>query len=346
MLKHLEGARLGIFIFIGTVLLVISIFLLGSKEKLFTSTIEVKAYFNQIEGLKSGAPVRLSGYDIGSVSGISLVDQESGNVEVKMRIDVGLKHFIRLDSQAAIETEGLVGKKIVTITPGSPDLAVIEEGGIIKSKNPMNVAAIIEETEAVISYLKNLTKDLSEIIAKTNEGEGTFGKLVNDDRLYNAAVNITQNADKNMTALTEKLSDITDIIVNTSQSIGSIIANVDTAVIDVRKLVTRVEKGEGALGTLITDQQIADSIRTLIYNFSKTSEDARMATSSLAENMEALKHNWLFKSYFEQRGYWNKAEYEIEIEKRLKDLQEQNDILDKKINELLELEKKLEKNPK
>lgn len=346
MLKQLEGARLGIFIFFGTVLLVISIFLLGSKEKLFTSTIEVKAFFNQIEGLKSGAPVRLSGYDIGSVSGISLVDESTGNVEVRMRIDVSLKHFIRLDSQAAIETEGLVGKKIVTITPGSSYFAEIEDGGIIKSKKPLNIAAVIEETEAVISYLKNLTKDLSEIIAKTNSGEGTFGKLVNDDQLYKAAVSITQNADKNMNALTEKLSDITDIIVNTSKSIGSIIANVDTAVIDVRRLVDRVEKGEGALGTLITDKKIADSIRAMIYNFSKTSEDARMATSSLAENMEALKHNWLFKSYFEQRGYWNKAEYQIEIDKRLQELKDQNELLDKKIKDLLELEKSLENKTK
>lgn len=343
MLKQLEGARLGIFIFIGTVLLVISIFLLGSKEKLFTRTIEVKAYFNQIEGLKTGAPVRLSGYDIGSVSGISLVDETTGNVEVKMRIDVSLKHFIRLDSQAAIETEGLVGKKIVTITPGSSNFAEIEEGGIIKSKNPLNIAAVVEETEAVISYLKNLTKELSEIIAKTNSGKGTFGKLVNDDKLYKAAVSITQNADKNMNILTERLSDITDIIVNTSKSIGSIISNVDTAVTDVRRIVDRVDRGEGALGTLITDQKIADSIRTMIYNLSKTSEDARLATSSLAENMEALKHNWLFKSYFEQRGYWSKAEFETEIEKRMKELKEQNDILDKRIKELLELEKKIEK---
>lgn len=346
MLKQLEGARLGIFIFFGTVLLVISIFLLGSKEKLFTRTIEVKAYFNQIEGLKSGAPVRLSGYDIGSVSGVSLVNEETGNVEVRMRIDVSLKQFIRLDSQAAIETEGLVGKKIVTITPGSSKFAEIEDGGIIKSKNPLNIAAVVEETEAVISYLKDLTKDLSEIISKTNRGEGTFGKLVNDDKLYKAAVSITQNADKNMNILTERLSDITDIIVNTSKSIGSIIANVDTAVIDVRLLVDRVERGEGALGTLITDKKIADSIRAMIFNLSKTSEDARMATSSFAENMEALKHNWLFKSYFEQRGYWNKAEFQIEIDKRLQELKTQNDLLDKRIKELLELEKRLENIPK
>jgi len=66
--------------------------------------------------LKNGAPVRLSGYDIGSVSTISLTSDTSALVEVKMRIDNNLKHFIRIDSEAAVETEGLVGKKIVSVT--------------------------------------------------------------------------------------------------------------------------------------------------------------------------------------------------------------------------------------
>ena len=302
MLKNLEGARLGIFIFLGTVLLVFSIFLLGSKEKLFTSTIEVKTYFNQIEGLKPGAPVRLSGYDVGSVSNIALVNEESGNVEVKMRIDNDLKHFIRLDSKAAIETEGLVGKKIITITPGSSNMAEIVDGGAIESKNPVNISAIIEQSESVISYLSDLTKNLSEIIVKVNNGEGTIGKVVNDDRLYESAVSITKNADKSLNAVTQRLNDVTDIIINMTGSIKSIAMNVDSTISDVRNVVAKVNNGEGALGTLISDQNIADSLKLVVSNLAKTSEYARIATTSFADNMEALKHNWLFKGYFESIG--------------------------------------------
>ena len=342
MLKNLEGARLGIFIFIGTVLLVISIFLLGNKEKLFTGTIEVKAYFNQIEGLKPGAPVRLSGYDIGSVSNIALVDEKTGNVEIKMRIDNDLKHFIRLDSQAAIETEGLVGKKIVTISAGSSAMAEIKEGGIVKSKNPLNLSAIMEQTESTIGYLSNLTKNLSEIIVKVNQGEGTIGKIVNDDRLYESAVNITRNADKSLSAVTDRLNSVTDIIIELSNSIKTIITSVDTAIVDVRQIIERVNNGEGTLGALISDEKIADSVKTMVANLTKTSNDARMATSSLAESMEALKHNWLFKGYFEQRGYWNKVEYENEIDSKLEELKKQNELLDNKIKELLKLEQKMD----
>jgi phospholipid/cholesterol/gamma-HCH transport system substrate-binding protein len=341
MLKNLEGARLGIFIFVGTVLLVISIFLLGNKEKLFTGTINIKTYFNQIEGLKPGAPVRLSGYDIGSVSSIALVDEKSGNVEVLMRIDDNLKHFIRLDSEAAIETEGLVGKKIVTISAGSSSIAEIQDGGIIKSKNPLNLSAIMEQTESTISYLKDLTQNLAEVVGKVNRGEGTIGKIVNDDRLYESAVNITRNADKSLTAVTQRLTSVSDIIVEMTGSINSIITSVDTAIVDVRNIIEKVNNGEGTLGALISDEKIADSVKTIMANLTKTSEDARMATSSLAENMEALKHNWLFKGYFEKRGYWNKVEYEDEIDNKLEELKRQNDLLDKKIKELLDLENKI-----
>jgi phospholipid/cholesterol/gamma-HCH transport system substrate-binding protein len=342
MLKQLEGARLGLFIFIGTVLLIVSIFLIGSRENLFTSAIEIKTYFDQIEGLKPGAPVRLSGYDVGSVSSISLVGDEEGNVEVVMRIDNDLVHFIRLDSEASIETEGLVGKKIVTITPGSADQPVIKNGGIIKSKNPLNLSVIMEQTESTISYLKDLTRDLAEIIAKVNRGEGTIGKIVNDDRLYESAVSITQNADRSLTQVTKRLTDVSDIIVEMTGSIKSIISNVDSAIYDVKRVVDKVDRGEGVLGVLVSDQKMADSLKQVISNLTRTSDEARMATSSLYENMEALKHNWLFKGYFEERGYWNKVEYERDIEKRIEELKRQNQLLDTKIKELLELEKKLD----
>jgi phospholipid/cholesterol/gamma-HCH transport system substrate-binding protein len=343
MFKQLEGARLGIFIFFGTVLLVIFIFLLGNKEKLFTSTIQIKAYFNQVEGLKAGAPVRLSGYDIGSVSAISFAADQSARIVVTMRIDNALKHFVRLNSEASIETEGLVGKKIVTITPGSDQAPEVTDEGTIRSKNPVNISAIIEETEAKMGNIKNLTKDFSEIFAKINKGEGSLGKLVNNDKLYNSTVAITQSADKSLTAITSRLNEISDIIVKLSGNMKSIISNVDSATADVRHLLARVDNGEGALGALVANKKVADSVKSIIRNFARTSDDVRLAASGLAENMEALKHNWLFKGYFEERGYWNRSEYEKAIDLQLTELRKQQEIVDQKLKELKELESRLEK---
>jgi phospholipid/cholesterol/gamma-HCH transport system substrate-binding protein len=344
MFKHLEGARLGLFIFIGTVLLVFSIFFIGNKEKLFTRTIEIKAYFSQIEGLKVGAPVRLSGYDIGSVSKISFAQNDStAKIEVRMRIDESLKQFIRIDSQASVETEGLVGKKILTITPGSPNQAEVFEGTTIKSKSPVNVTKIIEQTESLMSNLKDLTSNFAGIFAKINQGEGSLGRLVHDDQLYNSAVNITQTGAKSLATITNRMNDVSDLIINTTSSVKTVVANVDSAIYDIRGLLNKIDKGQGALGKLIADKSMADSIKSIINNFVKTSEQTKSATSSLAENMEALKHNWLFKGYFEDRGYWNKENYEKELDSKLNELKKQQDLLDKKMEELKELEARLKK---
>ena len=108
-------------------------------------------------------------------------------------------------------------------------------------------------------------------------------------------------------------------------------------------MLFKIDTGQGALGQLVSNKSIADSVKSIINNFTKTAEQTNAATSSLAENMEALKHNWLFKGYFEDRGYWNKADYEKEIDSKLAELKKQQDLLDKKMKELKDLEKGLKK---
>lgn len=342
MFKQLEGARLGIFIFLGTVLLVVSIFLIGSKESLFVSTIKIKTYFESIEGLKTGAPVRLSGYDIGNVSSIELADDNSGRVLVILDIQDNMRHLIRLDSKAAVETEGIVGKKLVTITPGSPNLDVIQDYGFIKSKSPLNISAVIDEAKQTLGYLKVIAEDFSEMSAKVNSGEGTLGKLINDDQLYNATVSITKTADKSLDSLTTKFSEISDYIVSFGENLKSIINNADETMISVKNIVTSIENGEGVAGALLKDKSMTDSVKSMITNFTRTAKNVDIATVKLAENMEALKHNWLFKSYFEERGYWDVSEYQKEIDAKLQEIQTQKLILDSKINEMKELQKKLD----
>lgn len=346
MFKHFEGARLGIFIFLGTVLMVISILLLGNKESLFASTISVKSYFSAIEGLKAGAPVRLSGYDIGSVRGVSLASDTSGRVEVELRIDENVRHFIRLDSRASIETEGLVGKKIIAITAGSANMEMVKDGGIIPSKDPVNISEIIEETQEIMAYIKVITKDFSGIVTKINAGEGSIGHLVNNDDLYNSTVAITKSADKSLKKITAKFEEVSEFLVNASTGFERIVANVDTTMASIKEVIAKVDEGKGVLGALVSDENAYDSIKAVINNLVSTTDATMRGASKFAENMEALKHNWLFKNYFEQRGYWDKMDYENEMDAKIFQLRRQNEILDEKIREMLELQDKLGLTPK
>ncbi len=346
MFKHLEGAKLGIFIFIGTVLMVISIFLIGNKDSLFVSSIYIKTHFPTIEGLKSGAPVRFSGMDIGAVSSITLIPEEEDRVEVTMRIEEEVVQFIRIDSEASIETEGVIGKKIVSISPGSPDLEAIRDGGTIRSKAPISMTEIIEETQGAISYMKEITKDFSEIVSKINKGDGTIGKIVNDDELYYSTVRIIQSSDTSLNAITKRLDQVSTFIIGLGDGVENILLNVETATKDISTLVQSIEKGEGVLGALISDRSSYDSIKTVINNLVLITESALSGTQGFAENMEALKHNWLFKSYFEERGYWDTAEYEKNLDMKLNEIKLQNQLLQQKLEELKKLDSALNTGPK
>lgn len=341
MLKHLEGAKLGIFIFLGTVLLVVAIFLIGSKDSLFSDSIYVKSYFDDVQGLRTGAAVRLNGLSVGSVSDVRLLDKNQYRVEVTMRIDRDVQQFIRLDSEAGIETEGIIGSKIVILTPGSQENEIVRDGGVIMSKSSVTMNQIIAETQDIMGYLKDLTREFSLVLGKVNKGEGTFGKLVNDDELYYKSVSIVQSADTALNIMVNRLEKMSGFIIGLGTSVEDIVGNVDSAAIDLRELIRRIEQGEGALGALIADQSVYDSIKTVIHNLTGTTFAAKVGTEAFAENMEALKHNWLFKKYFEQRGYWSKVDYEEQLNKQIKEIEKSKQELEEKIKRLEELEDKL-----
>ncbi len=343
MFQSIKGARLGLFVFIGTVLLVVSIFVLGNKDQLFTNTVSINTYFTTIEGLKNGAPVWLSGYNIGSVKSISLAEDESGKVGVTMYIKSNLQHFIRINSVASIETEGLVGKKIVSITPGSPDQAVVSDGGFISSKTPIKVSEILEDSRNVIKHLNTLSAQFAEISVKINNGSGTVGKLINDKNLYTSTVNILQSADSSIQGLHHWFKQITSFTDTLNSGLTAISQNVNTGILELKSFVKDVKRGNGLLGHLVYDKSTYDSVMAVVNNLIKTTESTKIGAARLSENMEALKHNWLFKGYFENRGYWDSSDFNNTINKKLDNLDKQEKIINDKLIELDKLKTELEK---
>ncbi len=340
MTNSLANAKLGIFIFLGSTLLVILIFLLGNKDQLFASTFTVKAYFKNTEGLRNGASVRFGGIDVGAVKEIKILTDTTGRVEVAMRIKDEIKHFIKKDSRASIETEGLVGNKVVMLTMGSPNSDEVSDGGAILSKEPLSFSDIIEETQGIMAYTKDMTKNLAEIVYKVNQGEGTIGKILNDDELYSAAANLTKSADRSLVSITDEMKDVVSLFDELGKGVQDVVANVNTVVSRIDTVLVGVSEGKGLLGSLVSDKgKEGKTLNQILDNLVLVTEDAKTSASRLAENMEALKHNWLFKSYFEERGYWDKEEFEQQLDSKILELNEKIKILDDKIIELKSLEK-------
>ena len=341
MAKKLTGVKLGIFIFLGSTLLVIGIFLLGNKEALFKSTFTVKAYFQNVEGLRNGAPVRLSGVDVGAIKSIQIIGEKASSIEVSMRLLSDIKKFIRRDTEAGIETEGLVGFKFIALHIKDSKAEHVTDGGTILAKDPVSFADVIEETQGIMAYTKEMTKNLSEIVEKINAGEGTLGKILNDDKLYYAAAELTKTAGSSMDSITTDLREVVGIFDEMGRRMGDIITRVNNAVGSVDTILLNVKEGKGVVGALFVEGNSEDTtISSIISNIKDITDEAKIATAKLNENMEALKHNWLFKSYFEERGYWDAVEYEKDIDKKTQELNERIKELEDKINELQSLEAK------
>jgi len=341
MSNKLANAKLGIFIFLGSTLLVILIFLLGNKDQLFTSTFTIKAYFKNTEGLRNGASVRFGGIDIGAVKSIKILPDTTGRVEVSMRVKEDVKRFIKKDSRASIETEGLVGNKVVMIAMGTPTAEEITDGGTILSVEPLNFSDIVLETQGIMAYTKEMTKNLAEIVYKVNQGEGTIGRILNDDQLYKAATNLTNTADKNLNSITTDMREVLSLFDNLGKGVEDVVKNVNKIVGRVDTVLAGVSEGKGLLGSLVSEKgKEGKTLNQILENLVVVTEDAKTSASRLAENMEALKHNWLFKSYFEERGYWDKEEFENQLDEKILELNDKIKLLDDKIIELKSIENK------
>jgi phospholipid/cholesterol/gamma-HCH transport system substrate-binding protein len=139
--------------------------------------------------------------------------------------------------------------------------------------------------------------------------------------------------------LTNELKGVVSLFDELGKGVSDVVTNVNTLVARLDTVLVGVSEGKGLLGSLVSDKgKEGKTLNQILNNLVTVSEDAKTSASRLAENMEALKHNWLFKSYFEERGYWDKEEYEKVLDEKIIELNEKFKILDDKILELKALE--------
>ena len=187
-----RAARLGAFIVVTLAILVVGVFIIGSKQYLFSSTYQLKAQFDNVAGLDAGGDVRVGGVHSGTVRNIVLPHKPGEKVTVVMDLGRSTHEIIKQDSVASIETEGLLGNQYMAISFGSSGTADVQDGDIIASKTPLEMSDLLRKTSDILNSsqraIQNATRataNLDSISAKIDRGQGTAGALVNDKQLYN-----------------------------------------------------------------------------------------------------------------------------------------------------------------
>ena len=209
-----RAARLGAFIVVTLAILVAGVFVIGSKQYLFSSTYQLKARFENVAGLDAGADIRVGGVHSGTVRNILLPHQPGERVTVVMDLSKSTHEIIKQDSVATIETEGLLGNQYIAISFGSAGKAEVRSGDTIASLPPLEMAdmlnkasGILDSSQQAILNVTRATANLDSISSKIDRGQGTVGALVNDKELYS---NLDQATTSMRTTMVEAQAGVTD----------------------------------------------------------------------------------------------------------------------------------------
>lgn len=173
--------KLGMFVIIGLALLIITIYSIGKNKNLFGATFNLNTKFKNVSGLNIGNNVRFSGINIGTVKEIEFVSDTI--VVVKMLIKEEVQQYIKTDALASIGSDGLMGDKILTISPGTPSNKIVKDNATIASTKAIEMEDLMKGLKKSIDNAEIITGELAVFTGKMNNENSVLSKLVNDEKL-------------------------------------------------------------------------------------------------------------------------------------------------------------------
>ncbi|NNF03615.1 MAG: mammalian cell entry protein, partial [Rhodothermales bacterium] len=238
-----------------------------------------------------------------------------GQIEVTMSISERAADLIRENTQAQIKSAGIVGEQIVVLVnpedPGEP----VEEGEYIPGVDPFDLFEITDRTLASVRGFEGAADAFEQIMRDIQRGEGTLGRVIYDSTLYVELVATTNETQRIMEGLATNAEASAEVLVDLASE----------AQASLTSILEKAESGDGTLAKFLNDPSIYDAFLATTDTLKSIADDLRAVSQSadnaatwgelgafrFAELMEAAKHNWLFKRYFEERGSIEMAPFEV-----------------------------------
>lgn len=234
-----QEVKVGVFLATGLGILMGAILLLGGSST-FSSTNDYYAYFPEVSGLIPGAKVEVAGMRVGSVYAIRL-EAEKRRVRVTVRVERAHASVVRKDTVAEVATQGILGDKFVTLTPGNLSEPELKSGDDLTSAVPKDLKSFLSGGEGLIVSLNNIAAGIERLLKtfeKGNRQELFFDGLANTARNLSAATN----------RINKELEDI-----KLKKSVG-----------ELHEILAKVNSGRGTLGALVNDAELYDDLRALL----------------------------------------------------------------------------------
>lgn len=247
--------RVGVFVLIALLAFFGTIYALGARARLFERRYTIHADFTEVGGLTEGATVRLAGVQIGRVSGVHLPGEPGGKVRVDLNIARRFADRIRKNSRARIDTQGLLGDKIIEVSVGTADAPAVREGETIPAQDPTDISAVINQSAATV---KNVAL-LSETLRETAQ---TFQRT-----------HIVEDIAASTTAARQATQQLSRIVDQAERGRGwahalvyeepAALRQLNDVVMKTQAMLERMERGEGAVGVLLSPRS-TDAARKLV----------------------------------------------------------------------------------
>jgi len=306
-MKNTLETRLGIFVALAVIAAVLILEVVGGPGR-FERGYQLQAQFNSVQDLKKGDRVKMAGVEIGRVEDITL-DPTNNKVVVLMKLRKNVE--VRTDSLAMVKFTGLMGQNFVSLDFGSASAPRATPGTMLKTGEQPDLSAMMTKLDSVATGIKNLTDSftgdkidnllgpLTDFIKANHEpltatilnmksvsgqiasGEGTVGKLIYKDTLYNSALNTISNLQGAGDEIKAAVADAHKIFAQINAGEGSVgkllhddaLYNETTATMtNLKEIMQKINQGQGTIGRVINDEELYRNAKLTLQKLDKATE--------------------------------------------------------------------------
>ena len=301
-------AATGVFVISALLLFGAGLFLIGDRQNAFSHHHDFYTEMSNVNGLAPGSKVRVSGFDAGEVTSLQIPDRPSGKFRIKLHVDKKLNNLIREDSLVTVESNGLVGDKFLLIHDGTDESPEAKSGDTLPSKEQIEISAMLEKASGVMDQASATIDDVhiklglaldnaNRILVDARGGKGTVGMLLNDEVTAAQVKQVVANADQASANLNQASVQAKQIVADVQWR--NLPGKMDDTLINLRQASAQVNDTlTEALGPDRSGTDAGGNIRETLSN-------VNLATANLADDTEALKHEFFFRGFFKKRGFYS-----------------------------------------